>query len=79
MATATVPPAADAPAIIQDPVTLDEASLLFSETGLPVSARTLLRWAKEDGITLKRRGRPFVASYSDLLEAHGRRHPAPSR
>ncbi|MFG2970868.1 hypothetical protein ACGFZS_47130 [Streptomyces sp. NPDC048288] len=78
MATATLT-ADTSTARIQDPVSFDEASLLFAETGLPVSARSLLRWAKEDGIPLSRRGRAWVASYSDLLVAHAARHPAPGR
>jgi hypothetical protein len=61
--------------------------LLFEETDLPefrglsvsVLARKLRRWAKEDGLTTERRGRAHLVSYSDLLEAHARRYPAPGR
>lgn len=68
---------------IQDPVTFDEAALLFIETGLPefrgvpvsVVVRKLQRWAAQDRLPTERRGRPHVASYSDLLVAHARRHP----
>lgn len=78
MATATLAPDTSTARIL-DPVSFDEASLLFAETGLPVSARSLLRWAKEDNLPLSRRGRAWVASYSDLLVAHGRRHPEPGQ
>ncbi|WP_330328262.1 hypothetical protein [Streptomyces pseudovenezuelae] len=74
------------PQPIPDPVTFDEAALLFKETELPEFAGSvkrvstkLYRWAREDHLTLGRRGRPCVVSYSDLLEAHGRRYPAPGR
>lgn len=75
----------DAPAPIEDPVTFTEVALLFKETGLPEFAspldrlkRKLQRWAKDDG--LRTEGRPgcdAYVSYSDLLEAHARRYPAP--
>ncbi|MGV9891664.1 hypothetical protein [Streptomyces sp. NPDC003395] len=72
---------------IEDPVTYEEAALLFQETGLPefkglrikVLVTKLQRWAKDDGLTTQRRGRAQVVSYSDLLESHARRYPAPGR
>jgi hypothetical protein len=69
---------------IEDPVTLLEAALLFKETGLPEFSprldrvvRKLQRWADQDGLYLERRGKGWVVSYSDLLESHACRHPAP--
>lgn len=77
---------ADVDAPIEDPVSFGEAALLFRETGLPefqgrVSSliAKLQRWAQEDRLRTERRGRPCYVSYSDLLEAHARRHPAPHR
>ncbi|WP_399559533.1 hypothetical protein OIA45_48875 (plasmid) [Streptomyces chartreusis] len=73
---------------IQDPVSFEEAALLFMETGLPefqsnlkTVTQKLTRWAHKDGLTIERRGRDraHYVSYSDLLEAHNRRHPAPPR
>jgi len=73
---------------IQDPIAFKEAALLFMETGLPefagsvkAVAQKLERWAHKDGLTLERHGRDraHYVSYSDLLEAHNRRHPAPPR
>ena len=84
MAIASLSPTDTGADPIEDPVTLEEAALLFQETGLPEFSgrldplvRKLLRWARQDHLPLERRGRAFVASYSDLLEAHRRRHPAP--
>jgi hypothetical protein len=81
MAITAIAPDTD-PQPIPDPVTFDEAALLFKETGLPEFAGSvkrvstkLYRWAREDHLVLGRRGRPCVVSYSDLLEAHARRHP----
>ncbi|WP_399559402.1 hypothetical protein [Streptomyces chartreusis] len=73
---------------IQDPVTFEEAAMLFMETGLDefqsnlkTVTRKLTRWAHKDGLTIERHGhgRPHEVSYSDLLEAHNRRYPAPPR
>lgn len=73
---------------IPDPVSFEEAALLFMETGRPefqgsVKAVTqkLTRWAHKDGLTVERHGRDraHYASYSGLLEAHGRRYPPPPR
>jgi hypothetical protein len=70
---------------IEDPVTFEELALLFQETGLAefkglrikVLVTKLQRWAKDDGLATERRGRALVVSYSDMLEAHARRYPAP--
>jgi len=59
-----------------DLVSFEEAADLFAETELPASARTLQRWARQDGIVLRRQGRALQVSFSDLLVAHARRHPA---
>lgn len=75
---------------IPDPFTLEEIAEFFKETGLPefqqVSIRSLIvrldRWAKQDKLPMRRprggRG-PRVVSYTAMLEAHARRHPAPGR
>ncbi|MFK0288284.1 hypothetical protein ACIQVL_48605 [Streptomyces sp. NPDC090499] len=86
MATAVLTPDTGARGI-PDPVTFDEAALLFMETqlpeftGMPLKAvvRKLQRWADQDRLPTQRRGRPCVVSYSDLLEAHARRHPEPGQ
>jgi hypothetical protein len=82
--TAIAPDAGPQP--IPDPVTFEEAALLFKETQQPEFAGSekrvankLYRWAREDGLTLERRGRAWTASYTDLLDAHARRYPAPGR
>lgn len=84
MALTAIAPDTDQP--IPDPVTFEEAAALFKETGLPEFAGSekrvatkLYRWAREDHLTFGRRGRPSVVSYSDLLQAHARRHPSPGR
>ncbi|NUS82738.1 MAG: helix-turn-helix domain-containing protein [Streptomyces sp.] len=80
MASATLSPdAGPAAEPIQDPVTLNEACVLFAEAGVKVHKSTLERWAKADRLPMQRRGREWVVSYSDLLEAQLRRHPAPGR
>lgn len=88
MAIATLTPDTESdPEPIPDPVTFEEAALLFRETELPEFTipavrnvvNKLQRWAKEDGLQLERRGRKDVVSYSDLLVAHATRHPAPGR
>ena len=83
MAIATLNPITEP---IADPVTFEEAALLFQETRLPeFSIRLkplvtkLQRWAKDDALVTERRGRALVVSFSDLLDAHARRHPAPGR
>lgn len=85
MAITAIAPDTD-PRPIPDPVTFEEAAVLFKETQLPEFAGSekrvankLYRWAREDGLTLERRGRAWTASYTDLLDAHERRHPAPRR
>jgi hypothetical protein len=85
MATTAIAPDAG-PQPIPDPVTFEEAAVLFKETQQPEFegsekrvANKLYRWAREDGLTLERRGRAWTASYTDLLDAHERRHPAPRR
>lgn len=87
MASATLAPdPAPMPAPIPDPVTFKEAALLLKESRLPefdgrldALVQKLQRWAQEDGLQVERRGRAHVVSYSDLLEAHARRYPAPGR
>ena len=72
---------------IEDAVSFDEAVLLFQETGLPefqgslaTIRHKLQRWAREDGLrTEGRRGCPSYVSFSDLLESHAERYPAPGR
>jgi hypothetical protein len=83
--TAIAPDAGPQP--IPDPVTFEEAAAaLQGDPASPSSpedakrvANKLYRWAREDGLTLERRGRAWTASYTDLLDAHERRHPAPRR
>lgn len=84
MAISTLAPDVHAP--IEDPVSFEEAALLFKETRLPEfdgSVRSLVtklqRWAKEDQLQTERRGRPAFVSYSDLLESHARRYPDSGR
>jgi hypothetical protein len=88
MAIATLTPDTESdPEPIPDPVTFEEAALLFRETGHPEVtqpsvknlANKFYRWAREDGLPMERRGRKHVVSYSDLLVAHATRHPAPGR
>ena len=92
MAVATPTPATGADnAPIRDGCTLEEIALLFKETGLPefqrVSMKSLTsrlnRWAKADGLAMRRRGGPgggpWEVSYTAMLEAHNRRHPAPGQ
>jgi hypothetical protein len=82
--TAIAPDAGPQP--IPDPVTFEEAALDFKQTGLaefdgrlkPL-VNKLYRWAREDGLPLQRRGRAWTVSYTDLLDAHARRYPAPGR
>ena len=84
MATAVLAPGADR---IQDPVTFEEAGLLFMETeqpefqGRPLIAvkRKLQRWARQDHLAVQYRGQTMLVSYSDLLVAHAKRHPAPGQ
>jgi hypothetical protein len=71
---------------IADPVTFEEAALLFQETDLPefhgsvkVLKRKLQRWAEDEHLITEYRGKAMVVSYSDLLVAHARRYPAPGR
>jgi hypothetical protein len=86
MAITAIAPDTD-PQPIPDPVTFEEAAVLFKETQLPEFtgnakrvANKLYRWARKDGLTMRPGpGRRAVVSYSDLLEAHARRHPAPRR
>ncbi|MFJ7023205.1 hypothetical protein ACIQUW_33070 [Streptomyces sp. NPDC101117] len=87
MAIATLTPTDDDPASHADElVTFDEAALLFQQIGRPefdgrlsVVKRKLQRWADQDGLATVRRGRALMVSFSDLLEAHARRHPGPTR
>ena len=84
MAVATLSPDNDAdsnPGPITDPVTFTEAAALLEECGVDFHWKTLERWAKVDRLRTERRGvhRAKVVSYSDLLEAHKRRYPAPGR
>ncbi|MCX5000935.1 hypothetical protein [Streptomyces longwoodensis] len=81
MAIATLNPDTEP---IADPVSFEEAALLFQETQLPEFnirvkplVRKLQRWAKDDGLATDTRGRMLVVSFTDLLEAHARRYPAP--
>jgi hypothetical protein len=82
--TAIAPDAGPQP--IPDPVTFEEAALSFKQTGrtefagrLKQVSDKLYRWAREDCLALERRGRAWTVSYSDLLDAHERRYPAPVR
>ncbi|CQR59215.1 hypothetical protein [Streptomyces leeuwenhoekii] len=86
MAITTLAPADYSPAPIADPVTYKEAALLFMETGYPefqsnlkTVVRKLTRWGTQDGLRTERRGGVDHVSFSDLLEAHARRHPSPGR
>jgi hypothetical protein len=86
MAIATLAPADTCPEPLEDPVSYEEAALLFMETRLPefqarqtVVVRKLRRWATQDGLRVETRGKVHYVSYSDLLEAHARRYPAPAR
>jgi hypothetical protein len=85
VATAIAPPETDhAHQPIRDPVTFEEAALLFMETEQPefqnVSVRSLAvrlrRWAEADGLPMEYRGRKLVVSKSNLLVAHATRYPA---
>lgn len=58
------------PTTLPDPVTFKEAAALLSETPHPVSANTLVRWAREKGYSTERVGRTDYVSYSDLLRVH---------
>ena len=72
---------------IEDPVSFDEAALMFRETGAPEfqgslkSVRhKLQRWAREDGLrTEGRRGCTSYVDFSDLLESHAERYPPADR
>lgn len=65
--------AATAPSLnagrIEDPVTIEESSALFAQTGHPVPPSTLRHWAKQAGLKSVR----GQYSDSDLLELHRRR------
>jgi hypothetical protein len=86
MAITAIAPDTD-PQPMPDPVTFEEAALLFKETQQPEFAGSakrvkgkLYRWAREDRLAMRPGpGRRAVVSYSDLLDAHARRHPAPRR
>lgn len=85
MAITTLAPA-DEVAPIEDPVSYEEAALLFMETGLPefqsnVKSVTnkLARWGRKDRLHIEWHGKAQYVSFSDLLEAHARRHPAPGK
>jgi hypothetical protein len=85
MAITTFAPA-DEQAPIEDPVSYEEAALLFMETGLPefqsnlkTVTNKLARWGKKDRLPVQWRGKAQYVSFSDLLEAHARRHPAPGK
>ncbi len=86
MAIASLSPSVEPVAApIPDPVTFEEAALIFRETGYPEFiqpsvknvANKLYRWAREDRVWVERRGRKDVVSYSDLLVAYARRYPSP--
>lgn len=89
MASATLSPTPSTgagPAPIKDPVTFEEAALLLKKTCRPefaftvkVVTRKLRRWAKDDGLAVQAAPGGPVVSYSDLLQAHARRYPAPGR
>lgn len=55
---------------IRDLVTLEEAVVLFRETGRPAPKTTIRRWITKRRITTQRSGGRVLVSYSDLLEAH---------
>jgi hypothetical protein len=83
--TAIAPDAGPQP--IPDPVTFEEAAVLFKETQLPEFAgnanrvaNKLYQWARKDGLAMRPGpGRRAVVSYTGLLDAHERRYPAPRR
>lgn len=64
---------------IQDPVSYEEAAALFARTSHPASPTTLRRYVQEDRLDTVRSGRTVYVSWSDLLEAHGRRTAAKLR
>lgn len=64
---------------IEDPVTYEEASALLARTGHPAPVSTLRRWVKDDALDTRRRGRTVEVSWSDILDAHGRRTAAKLR
>ncbi|MFF0009532.1 hypothetical protein ACFYQT_39760 [Streptomyces tibetensis] len=85
MAITTLAPAGEATPI-EDPVSYEEAALLFMETGRPEfqsnlkSVTTkLARWGRKDQLHTEWRGKAQYVSFSDLLEAHARRYPAPGK
>lgn len=67
------------PAEIEDPVTYEEASALLARTGHDAPVSTLRRWVREDQLDTVRRGRAIHVSWSDVLDAHGRRTAAKLR
>ncbi|MFG2359448.1 hypothetical protein [Streptomyces sp. NPDC048521] len=79
MAITTLSPDTCGTPAIEDPVSLKEAVLMFREANIRISDDTILRWARQDGLRIERRGRKVVVDYSDLLEAYTRRYPVPGR
>lgn len=67
------------PTFIEDPVTYEEASALLARTGHPAPVSTLRRWVRDDDLDTRRRGRTVEVSWSDILDAHGRRTAAKLR
>jgi hypothetical protein len=67
------------PERIEDPVTYEEASALLARTGHPAPVSTLRRWVREDRLDTIRLGRAVHVSWTDILDAHGRRTAAKLR
>lgn len=73
MAALHYTPAPGGLADIEDPVSYEEASALLARTGHPAAVNTLRRWVQEDDIATVRVRRKDYASWTDILQAHGRR------
>jgi hypothetical protein len=58
------------PYVATDEISLGDATLLFAETGHPISVRTLQRLCKANEVPLARHGRADHASWTDLLKVH---------
>jgi tryptophan 2,3-dioxygenase len=67
------------PAFIEDPVTYKEAIALLARTGHPAPESTLRRWVHDDQLDTVRMGGKVHVSWSDILDAHGRRTAAKLR
>lgn len=67
------------PDSIDDPVSYKEASALLARTGHPADPETIRRWVREEELETVRIRRTHYASWSDILEVHGRRTAAKLR